>query len=224
MPTLISNISIKGGQGKTTALQTLAIELSNRDYPVVIRDLDIGSKSTLAMQRHDLPFEIIGVSEKRPSNMVNLLDTPASYIYNSPDEALRYYASSNIILNCVSGGAGSVSNAIEVLAHLYALEKLAEAQNTPVELVSKVVTIFTRNNHEPDLHAFRLHTPQLGQDITAFYALPDVFELETLHAKGEFINVSKSGKNSTYSTAISDLADLVEQRCKIEKLKIVEAA
>lgn len=224
MTTLISNLSIRGGQGKSTVLQTLAMELSKRDYPCVIRDLDTGSKSTLALQVHDFPFEIIGVTDKRPANTINLLDTPAAYIYNNPDEALRYYASSNIILNCVSGGAGSVSNALEVLAHLYALEMFSRSTDKPIKLMQKVITVFTRNNNEADCHQFRIHTPQLGQSITSFFALPDEPELEDKHAKGKLINASESKNPTEYSQRISELTDLIEDSCKLSKFKLKEVA
>ena len=224
MATLISNLSIRGGQGKSTILQTLAMELSKRSYPCVIRDLDTGSKSTLAMKRHNLPFEIIGVTDKRPSNTINLLDTPAGYIYNNPDEAIRYYSSSNIILNCVSGGAGSVSNAIEVLSHLYALEMLSQANNKPIKLLNKVITIFTRNNNESDCHNFRIHTPQLGQNISSFFALPDEAELEARHAQGKLINANDSKNPTEYAQNISKLCNLIEKTAKLQKFKLSEVA
>jgi len=221
---LISNLSIRGGQGKSTVLQTLAMELSKRGYPVVIRDVDKGSKSTLAMQWHDLPFEIIGVSDKRPSNTINLLDTPAAYIYNNPDDALRYYSSSNVILNCVSGGAGSVSNAIEVLSHLYALEMFSQSTEKPIKLMQKVITVFTRNNNEADCHQFRIHTPQLGQSITSFFALPDEPELEKRHSQGKLINANDSKNPTEYAQKISELCDLIENNCKLSKFKLAKVA
>jgi len=223
MPELITNLSIAGGQGKSTVLQTLAIELSKREYPCVIRDLDGGSKRSLALKRHDLPFEIIGISDKRPSNMINLLDTPANYLYNAPDEALRYLKSSNIILICVSGGESSVSNALELLAHLYALEMVAKALEKPVKLLNKVIIVFSRNNDELACHNFRQHTPQLGQNIKSFFALPNEPDLEARHAKGQFINANDSKDPTTYAVAISELCDLIEGMCNFDNLKLSEA-
>jgi len=224
MTQLITNLSIAGGQGKSTVLQTLAIELSKRDYPCVIRDLDGGSKRSLALKRHDLPFEIIGIKDKRPSNMINLLDSPANYLYNSPDEALRYLKASSIILICASGGESTVSSALELLAHLYALEQVGKALQKPVKLLEKVIIVFSRNTDETACHNFRQHTPQLGQNIKSFFALPNEPELEARHAKGQFINANESKDPTIYAVAISELTDLIESMCSFDKLKLKEVA
>ena len=220
---LISNASLQGGQGKTTLLHTIATELCHRNYPCVIRDVDTGSKSTLAMQRHKLPYNIIGVSEPRSDDVINLLDTPSNYINTDPKAALRYYNSSQIILNCVSGGEASVANAITMLSHLYALEMTTAATGSRKKLISKVITVFTRNSAYEACHQFRLHSPQLGQNINAFFALPFEEALEESHAHGNIFNAPDSDHPKKYAQTVAELVDLIEKMARL-KQALSEAA